>query len=222
VWHDSYACVIWLLRMCGMTHTYVWHDAHDRFMCVPWRICMCDMTHSYDTTQHLGMSHFTYWNHCKVLCCVVRMSHVTHTTQHLTVIRMTWLIRNSLQGVVLCRTNESCYTYNTTPYSHMYDMTHSWLIRDSFQGVVLCRTNELCYTYKCVIAHTWIMTHSYDTTQRLGMIPYNMWNDSSICVASQIHLCVLTHSHEWHDAFVRRNAIPWQRAAKDISLMLIP
>jgi len=53
VWHDdiytsvfyvSFVCVAWLIRMCGMTHLYVWHDS---FVCVTWLICMCDMTHLY-------------------------------------------------------------------------------------------------------------------------------------------------------------------------------
>ena len=47
---DSVICVTWLIRMCDMTDSYVWHDA---FICVPpfirvtWRILVCDMTHSY-------------------------------------------------------------------------------------------------------------------------------------------------------------------------------
>ena len=33
----------WLIHMCDMTHSYIWHDA---FICVTWRIYMCHMTHS--------------------------------------------------------------------------------------------------------------------------------------------------------------------------------
>jgi len=36
--------VTWLIHMCDMTHSYVWHDS---FICVTWLIHMCDMTHSY-------------------------------------------------------------------------------------------------------------------------------------------------------------------------------
>jgi len=36
--------VSWLDHLCGMTHSYVWHDS---FICVTWLIHMCDMTHSY-------------------------------------------------------------------------------------------------------------------------------------------------------------------------------
>ena len=44
VWRDSFICVTWLIHMCDMTHSYV---SHDSFICVTWLIHMCDMTHSY-------------------------------------------------------------------------------------------------------------------------------------------------------------------------------
>ena len=44
VWHDSFIRVTWLLHTCDMTHSYVWHDS---FIRVTWLIHMCHMTHSY-------------------------------------------------------------------------------------------------------------------------------------------------------------------------------
>ena len=44
VWHDSFICVTWLIHMCDMTHSYVWHDSST---CVTWLIHMCDMTHPH-------------------------------------------------------------------------------------------------------------------------------------------------------------------------------
>jgi len=35
-------CATWLIHVCGMTHSYVWHDS---LRCVTWLIHMCDMTH---------------------------------------------------------------------------------------------------------------------------------------------------------------------------------
>jgi len=37
-------CTTWLIHMCDMTHSYVWHDS---FICVTWLIHMYDMAHSY-------------------------------------------------------------------------------------------------------------------------------------------------------------------------------
>ena len=36
-------CVTWLIHVCGMTHSYVWHDS---FMCVPWLILVRGMRQS--------------------------------------------------------------------------------------------------------------------------------------------------------------------------------
>jgi len=43
--------VTWLIHMCDMTHSCVWHDSFMRvtysFICLTWLIHMCDVTHSY-------------------------------------------------------------------------------------------------------------------------------------------------------------------------------
>ena len=36
--------VTWLIHMCDMTHSYVWHDS---FICLTWLIHMSDMTYSH-------------------------------------------------------------------------------------------------------------------------------------------------------------------------------
>jgi len=46
VWHDSFICVPWLIHMCAMTHSYMWHDS---FICMTWLIHGCDRTLSYVT-----------------------------------------------------------------------------------------------------------------------------------------------------------------------------
>jgi len=41
--HDAFLCVLSLLHICGMTHSYVCcTDTHDSFICVTWRIHTCD------------------------------------------------------------------------------------------------------------------------------------------------------------------------------------
>jgi len=42
--HDSFKCVTWLIQMCDMIHSYVWHHS---LISVTWLIHMCAMTHSH-------------------------------------------------------------------------------------------------------------------------------------------------------------------------------
>jgi len=42
--HAFFTRVTWLIHMCAVTHSHVWHDL---FMCVPWLIDMGDTTHSH-------------------------------------------------------------------------------------------------------------------------------------------------------------------------------
>jgi len=58
-------CMTWLIHMCDMTHSYVWHDS---FICVTWLIHVCDMTHIYHpciirecVPVMCGVSQFSWW-----------------------------------------------------------------------------------------------------------------------------------------------------------------
>ena len=46
-------CTTWLIHMCDMTNSYVWHD---EFICVTWRIHMCDMTNSHVHDPFFGVT----------------------------------------------------------------------------------------------------------------------------------------------------------------------
>jgi len=59
----SFICVTWLIHMCDMTHSYVWHDS---FICVTCLIHMCDMPHS-----HVWHASFA---------CVIFLVHLTFLT----------------------------------------------------------------------------------------------------------------------------------------------
>jgi len=64
-WRDSFTCVTcvtWLIDMCDMTLSHVWHDS---FIRVTWRIHTRDMTHS------------NVWRDSFV--CVTRLIHPTYT-----------------------------------------------------------------------------------------------------------------------------------------------
>ena len=109
VWHDWFTCVTWLIHICDMTHSYVWHDA---FTWVTWLIHMCDMKHSY------------IW-HNSWLIHVSDMTHSHTTVRHNTglihtyecvVMSLTWMSH------VLCRTRHDSFICVTRPI-HMCNIT---------------------------------------------------------------------------------------------------
>jgi len=57
--------VTWLMHMCDMTHSYVWHDS---CICVTWLIHMYDMTHAYVFMCETRLVH----------TCDMTRSHVWH------------------------------------------------------------------------------------------------------------------------------------------------
>jgi len=77
--HDSFICVTWLIQMCDMTHSYVWHAW---FICVTWLIQMCDMTHSY-----------VWQDSFMCVTWLIHMRDMSHSyVQYDSIIRVTWLI----------------------------------------------------------------------------------------------------------------------------------
>ena len=72
VWHDSFMCVTWLIHVWDMIHSCVWHDP---FMCVTWLIHVCDMTHS--CVWHDSFTCVTWLIH---VCDLTRVSHY-HTSE---------------------------------------------------------------------------------------------------------------------------------------------
>jgi len=73
--------VTWLIHMCDMAHSYVWHGS---FICVTWLIHMCDMTHSYvtRTTQWVRLAWMSHVTHMNESCHTYEwvMSHILSRT----------------------------------------------------------------------------------------------------------------------------------------------
>jgi len=122
-WH-TFVRVTWLIHMCDMTHSYVWHDS---LICVTWLFHTCDTTYSYtcartrDVVQTLSRINGS---------CHVWMSHVT---------------REVVMSHTNVSINESCqithshiwhdpFTY-VTWLIYMCDMTHLHVRHDSFTCV---------------------------------------------------------------------------------------
>ena len=98
---DSLVCVTWLIQgalllqqrctwlicMCNMTHSYVWHSL---FICVTWLILTCDTTQSFVCLMMCDLTHGCVW-HDSLMCvtwltlicvflCVTRLIHMCEMT----------------------------------------------------------------------------------------------------------------------------------------------
>jgi len=204
---------MWLVHMCDMTHSYVWHDSfirvtwlivcHDSFICVTWLIHVCGMTHSY------------VWHDWLVLMCDKTDAHVCHDSfvcvprascdmihsyvWHELSMGVTWILH-------MCDLTHSYVWYDSCIYviwrMHISDMTHSYVWHDS----VLCLT---CLTHVGHDFSTFVaaLIHVLHETQ----IPHNRVHGfitherglSHIRMRHVIHLCESCHTHE---SFT---SVPW-------------
>ena len=130
---NSYTCVTWLIHMCDMTHSHVWHDSftyvtwlihtcdvthprvwHDSFTCVAWLIHMRDVTHS-----HVWRDPFT------CVTWLIHMCDMTHShVWHYSFTCVTWL-------------------------NHLCDMTHSCVCHNLFTRV----TSLTYWRYPCDLSY---------------------------------------------------------------------
>jgi len=206
--------VTWLINVCDMTHSCVWHDS---FICVTglwrdscewvtWLGRMCNLMHSYVCytydeficlptnavrigTCHLcDMTHSCVWHDAfmSVTWCI-HMCDVTHSyVWHDSFIWVTWLIWYVWHNPFTC----------VTWLIHMCDTTHSYGWHDAFTCMTwLIHMGDMAHSqvwHDPFICVTWLihdMTHSY------------VWHDPFIYVTWPIHVCDMTHSHVWHDSF---------------------
>jgi len=152
VWHDSFMCVTWLFHMCDMTPSYV---SRDSFICVTWLIHMCDMTRSY--VWHDSLIYVTW---------LIHMWDMTHF------LRVPWLI-------------------------HMCDVPHpfvTWSIRKSVFYTLMSRNKgekKRGKNHKGPLLHVCYFV-------REGIIyRYVMWHDSFICDVTDWY--VTLRIRVWHD-----------------------
>jgi len=71
---------IWLIQMCALTHSYVWHDS---FICVPWLILMCDWKRFVGSVLYMSPQ-------------IVTNSMWVLTHESRTLYEWSWYIRESL------------------------------------------------------------------------------------------------------------------------------
>ena len=109
VWHESFGCVTWLIRMCTMTHSYVYHDS---FVCVPWSFT-CLTWHICD-----GWG----WPHESCHTCEWSMSHISMSHD--------FYYRPRLCHK--CDMTHSCGWHD----SFTYDKNHCYVHHDSFMSLI--------------------------------------------------------------------------------------
>jgi len=170
-------CVTWLIRMCDMPQSYVWHDlltilelwrcgAYNLRQFVvahfgrTWLIHTCDVTRSY------------VW-HDSFMCVLWLVDYLRiKTMRHDSFIYVTWLVH-------ICSMTHS----DVWSDSFMCDMTHPYMWRDSLSMwhdafiYVTWRMNMCNMTHSsfkwpvhaCDMTHPYMRLHSY------------IWRDSFIC-----------------------------------------
>jgi len=88
MWHDSFKCVPWLIQMCGMTDSYVCHNAFTS---------VCSEGDTLCCASHVNAS--TIW-----CVCVIRLVHVCDVTR-------SYVCRDSFMCVIwlvhVCDVNDS-------------------------------------------------------------------------------------------------------------------
>jgi len=153
VWHDSFACVTWLIHTWNMTHLYVWHHSftrethlyvwpnsvkkhihmwgvirlyswRDSFMCMTWLIHMWHVTHLYrDVREHSFVIVRCHFQKCDVV-----HSYVTH--DYIDICIYICILYINIHICIHMFIYIYIYTYE---YMHMYvHMSHSNVWRDSF------------------------------------------------------------------------------------------
>jgi len=178
VWHDSFICVTWLIRMCVMTHSHVLHDS---FICVTWLIDVRDMTRW--CVWHDSCIRVTWLvSHQRVsapasaiLMCVTRLIHMQAMT-HFPGKSHWLLLYSNIKKVWMIRTHFFVMA-STILQSHV-SMSHI-----SMCSVTYC--TGFYYIAVCDITHWYV------------------WQNSLICVTCLIHICDMIHPYVWHDSFIR-------------------
>ena len=207
VWHDSFVCVTWLIRMCDVTHSYVRHDS---FVCVTWLIRMCDMNDFYTRHKREGT--------------VIRLAAqqnrdpFSYMACHDSFVRVTLLMHPlvRLQFVALCAVTDSHMRHDSF-------LSLTWLIpvwHDSFlyDTSALGRFVAVIRFYVCLdwfACETWLipmhdMAYSYTWHECIGQlsgchpllcVTWHVWRDCFARATWLIPVCNMPHFDIWHEPF---------------------
>ena len=207
--------VAWRTPTCGMPHAYEWYDTYsltfidthsyvsrDSFIHATWLIHTCDMTHSREVTWRTPMPHAYSW-------------YATHSLTLIhwhSFIRVTWLIQTCDETLLFLR----CHPYppDLRPIVGWHDSFIQSGITQRYVWYASCiRVVQHSFVdihWHSCIRVTWLI-HTCDVTPLfLCCHPYPrdlclivVWQYSFVQVTWRTHTCGMTHSYEWHDAFMR-------------------
>ena len=173
--NDSFTCVTWLINMCDMTHSYVWHDfirmiwlvhlCDMNYSCVAWLIPMCDMTHAY--VRHDSQLSVSVVSSMKALIHIWDMTrsyvwhgsfmcHVTHSyAWHDSFICVAWLM--CLDRWIVDEITNSCLIHGSTSRVswplYMWEIPPSCVWHDTSMCVTRLFIRVTCRTPTCGKTH---------------------------------------------------------------------
>jgi len=184
---DMFICVTWLIRMCDMTHLYVWPDS---FVCVTWRIHLSDLTRLCDMTWHNQMCYlwpasfiFVTYPPFIPLTDEIRLEKFESPDRTFSCI-VIWV-----QGTPVDSRENVCEKLGTLPVlvsKRGLQRKVVWKCdcRNHLKSDLLC---PWCATW---LVHTRDMMHAY------------AWQDLSVCVMWRIYTCGVTYSCTRHAVLI--------------------
>jgi len=179
--------ITWLIHVCDISHSDVWRDS---FIYVI--ICVTWLIHTCD------MTHSYVW-HDSFICVtwLIHMCDMTHSYMwHDSLVCVTWLVTWRIPvSVQRCNEDKECVTW----LMHMCDMAHSYVWHDSS---ILWHDSFMFKSSVCVC---------------LNYMSLQLNDEAKVCVTWIIHMCDMTHSYVWHDAFIR---VTWPTHTCDITYFL--
>ena len=123
VWHDACVCVVWLIYMCDKTRVCVWHDMTHSYV---WHaVCAAWLIH----IKCIAMTYLCMWNGS-----FIYVTWLIHTRSHVICVHEScdmyaWLIHTChLIHVQVWRDSHDSFVFSTSPrLIHIRFMAHSYM-----------------------------------------------------------------------------------------------
>jgi len=208
-------CVSWLIHMCDMPYSCVWHDLTHSYMCCryshmwTWLMYVCDVTNSHTCNMpdacvlHSYTCNMTNTND---MTSQQLYSHIYATWHiHTCDISPSHLQRDSFTAVTLVSRLRMCDMTYTHTKKKKCDMTYSYVWHQSFTSAtkVVHSRDMTCESFTYVrrdsltyMRHEIAKNHPHTyATRHIHMC--DLRDSRGWYVMT--HMCDMTHAHPWHD-----------------------